>query len=186
MLLVGNGKLITRDSENPYFEDGAVVIDGEAVKAVGALADMRAKYPDAGIRGRKGSGHYARPHQRPHPSTRGWPGAWASGQQPHQLSGGPGGDVVEHRPPPHHGRHPRQRLRHRAGLHPGRRPPSSTTTPAFCKIPGSLFAIKDVCREAGDARLPCYGSPTGTAREKSLQSIQENADFARRVGRGRG
>ena len=32
MLLVGNGKLITRNPALPYLEDGAVVIDGEVVK----------------------------------------------------------------------------------------------------------------------------------------------------------
>ena len=47
MLLVGNGRLITRSEELPYLEDGAVVLDGEVVKEVGSLADMKAKYPDA-------------------------------------------------------------------------------------------------------------------------------------------
>ena len=47
MLLVGNGKLITRDPALPYLEDGAVALDGEVVKEVGALADLKAKYPDA-------------------------------------------------------------------------------------------------------------------------------------------
>ena len=32
MLLVGNGRLITRSEELPYLEDGAVVLDGEVVK----------------------------------------------------------------------------------------------------------------------------------------------------------
>ena len=35
MLLIGNGQLITRDPEFPYLKDGAVVIDGEVIKAVG-------------------------------------------------------------------------------------------------------------------------------------------------------
>ena len=47
MLLIGNGRLITRSEELPYLEDGAVVLDGEVVKEVGSLADMKAKYPDA-------------------------------------------------------------------------------------------------------------------------------------------
>ena len=32
MLLVGNGMLITRDNDNPWFQDGAVVIDGDTIK----------------------------------------------------------------------------------------------------------------------------------------------------------
>ena len=47
MLLIGNGQLITRDPEFPYLKDGAVVIDGEVIKDVGTLADMKAAYPDA-------------------------------------------------------------------------------------------------------------------------------------------
>ena len=47
MLIVGNGKLITRDPANPYLVDGAVVIDGELIKEVGTLADMKAKYPNS-------------------------------------------------------------------------------------------------------------------------------------------
>ena len=31
MLLIGNGRVITRDQENPYLEDGAVVISGEKI-----------------------------------------------------------------------------------------------------------------------------------------------------------
>ena len=43
MLLIG----ITRDQENPYLEDGAVVISGEKIKEVGSLTEMKAKYPEA-------------------------------------------------------------------------------------------------------------------------------------------
>ena len=47
MLLVGNGRLITREETLPYLEDGAVLLDGEEVKEVGPLAGLRAKYPGA-------------------------------------------------------------------------------------------------------------------------------------------
>ncbi|MDL2217652.1 putative aminohydrolase SsnA [Christensenellaceae bacterium OttesenSCG-928-M15] len=47
MLLIGNGKLLTRDGENRYFENGAVVTDGEKIKAVGDFKALEAKYPDA-------------------------------------------------------------------------------------------------------------------------------------------
>lgn len=47
MLLIGNGKVFTRNDENPFIEDGAVVIDGKLIREVGTLADMKAKYPDA-------------------------------------------------------------------------------------------------------------------------------------------
>ncbi len=47
MLLVGNGILITRNPENPYFPDGAVLIDGGLVKEVGETKTLRSKNPDA-------------------------------------------------------------------------------------------------------------------------------------------
>ena len=46
MLCIGNGRLITRDN-GLYFEDGAVVTDGNLIHDVGKTSDMRAKYPDA-------------------------------------------------------------------------------------------------------------------------------------------
>ena len=33
MLLIGNGRVITRDQENPYLEDGAVVVVGMGTDA---------------------------------------------------------------------------------------------------------------------------------------------------------
>ena len=45
MLLVGNGRLITRSEELPYLEDGAVVLDGEVVKEVGSLTETESQVP---------------------------------------------------------------------------------------------------------------------------------------------
>ncbi len=47
MLIVGNGILITRDPAAPYFADGAVVVDGRTIAAVGTTADMKAAHPGA-------------------------------------------------------------------------------------------------------------------------------------------
>ena len=78
--------------------------------------------PGCGICGRPGADHSAGPHQCPHPHLqRPGPGPGHHGQSPHQLPGGAGGHLVEHRPPSDPGRHPGLRLRHGAGLHPGRR-----------------------------------------------------------------
>lgn len=42
MLLVGNGRLVTRDGDNPFLENGAVLIDGGRIQAVGETASLRA------------------------------------------------------------------------------------------------------------------------------------------------
>ena len=47
MLLIGGGKLITRDSAKPFIEDGAVLCDGRLIKEVGTTSDLKAKYKDA-------------------------------------------------------------------------------------------------------------------------------------------
>ena len=47
MYLIGNGRLFTRDPQRPYIPDGAVVTDGAVIAAVGATAELKAKYPQA-------------------------------------------------------------------------------------------------------------------------------------------
>ena len=47
MLLIGNGKIITRDTSHPCIENGAVAIDGKVIREVGESASLRSKYPAA-------------------------------------------------------------------------------------------------------------------------------------------
>lgn len=47
MIIIGNGKLFTRDKEQPYFENGGVVLDGKLIKEVGETNDLLTRYPDA-------------------------------------------------------------------------------------------------------------------------------------------
>lgn len=47
MTLIGNGRLITQNADAPYFEDGAVVVDGNEILDFGTTADMKAKYAGA-------------------------------------------------------------------------------------------------------------------------------------------
>lgn len=46
MLWIGNGRLITRDN-GLFFEDGAVVADGEMIVAVGNSKELAERFPDA-------------------------------------------------------------------------------------------------------------------------------------------
>ncbi|HOO86799.1 MAG: putative aminohydrolase SsnA [Synergistaceae bacterium] len=54
MLLIGNGKVITRDENNTVIENGAVVIDGAHIKAVGKTEDLKKAYPGATFKDAKG------------------------------------------------------------------------------------------------------------------------------------
>ena len=47
MLVVGNGRLITRDSANTYIENGAVVINGNVIETTGTTEEIRRMYPAA-------------------------------------------------------------------------------------------------------------------------------------------
>ena len=47
MLLIGNGRLITRGEQNRLIENGCVVADGRLITEVGDTASLRAKYPGA-------------------------------------------------------------------------------------------------------------------------------------------
>lgn len=53
-ILIGNGRMITRDERNPYLENGAVVIEGEWIKEIGEAGEMKKKYPDASFVDAKG------------------------------------------------------------------------------------------------------------------------------------
>ncbi len=47
MLLIGNGKLFTRDENKPYLPDGCVAADGAVIVEIGDTAVLKQKYPDA-------------------------------------------------------------------------------------------------------------------------------------------
>ena len=47
MLLVGNGRLITRDPDKPYADEGCVAIKGREIAELGKTEALRAKYRDA-------------------------------------------------------------------------------------------------------------------------------------------
>lgn len=47
MIVVGNGRLVSRTPDHPWYEDGAVAIDGTQIEEVGKSKEIRAAYPDA-------------------------------------------------------------------------------------------------------------------------------------------
>jgi putative selenium metabolism protein SsnA len=47
VLLVGNGRLITRDASRPLIEDGCVAIERGLIAAVGTTAELQQAYPEA-------------------------------------------------------------------------------------------------------------------------------------------
>ena len=180
MLLVGNGKLFTRDPAMPYLEDGAVVIDGEAIREVGTQAALRAKYPNAEYVDARGGLIM--------------PGLINA--HTHIYSGLARGLAIE-------GNNPTNFLEVLDGTWwnidrhltlDGTRACAYATIldcirdgvttivdhhASFREIPGSLFAIKDVCQELGIRANLCYEVSERDGMEKCEQAIQENVEFSR-------
>lgn len=46
-LLIGNGRVVTRDPEHPFYEDGCVYIEENMIRATGETTALRAAHPDA-------------------------------------------------------------------------------------------------------------------------------------------
>ena len=180
MLLIGNGQVITRDPENPFLKDGAVVTDGGRIRAVGALAEMKAQYPGA---------EYVDAHG----------GVIMPGlinAHTHIYSGLARGLAIA-------GNNPTNFLEVLEGTWwaidrkldlDGTRASAYATIldcirdgvttifdhhASFGEIPGSLFAIKDVAEELGIRACLCYEVSERDGEEKTEQSIRENAEFAR-------
>ena len=180
MLLVGNGQLITRDPEFPYLKDGAVVIDGEVIKDVGSLADMKAAYPDAEFVDAKGGIIM--------------PGLINA--HTHIYSGLARGLAID-------GHNPTNFFEILDGMWwnidrhltiDGTKASAYATIldcirdgvttifdhhASFCEIPGSLFAIKDVAKELGMRSCLCYEVSERDGEQKTMEAIKENADFAK-------
>ena len=47
MLVIGNGRLVTRDPAVPFYENGAVAMDGGTIVRVGTAEDVRKEFPEA-------------------------------------------------------------------------------------------------------------------------------------------
>ena len=180
MLLVTNGRLITRNAAQPYFEDGAVAIDGTAIAAVGEAAALKARYPDAEVVDAKGGVIM--------------PGLINA--HTHIYSGLARGLAIA-------GNNPTNFLEVLEGTWwnidrhltlDGTRASAYATVldcirdgvttifdhhASFAEIPGSLFAIKDVCKELGIRACLCYEVSERDGEEKCRESIAENAEFAR-------
>ena len=180
MLLIGNGMLITRDEKNPWFKDGAVVIDGDTIKEAGDYQELKKKYPDAEFVDARGGVIM--------------PGLINA--HTHIYSGLARGLSID-------GNNPTNFLEILEGmwwaidrkLTLDRTKASAYATVLDCirdgvttifdhhasfgEIPGSLFAIKDVVKEIGIRSCLCYEVSERDGEEKTEQGIKENADFAK-------
>ena len=178
MLLIGNGRVITQDWTAPYLPDGGVVLEGETVREVGPLAALRESYPEAEFLDAQGGVIM--------------PGLINA--HTHIYSGLARGLSIA-------GNNPTNFLEVLEGTWwnidrhltlDGTRASAYATVlecirngvttifdhhASFREIPGSLFAIKDVCQELGIRACLCYEVSDRDGEEKCRQAIQKNANF---------
>ena len=180
MMIVGNGRLITRDPANPYLEDGAVVIEGELVKEVGTLADMKAKYPNAEFVDAQGGvimPGLINAHTHIYSGlARGLAIAGKNSRNFIEVLEDTWWNIDRHLT-----MDGTKACAYATVLDSIR---NGVTTivdhhASFGEIPGTLFTIKDVCKEIGIRANLCYEVSERDGEVKTAESIQENADFAR-------
>ena len=181
MTLVTNGRLITRDPEGQgYYEHGAVAYEGTKIVEIGEEAALRAKYQEAEIIDAKGGVIMpALINAHTHIYSALARGLSIVGNNPTNFY-----EVLDgtwwaiDRKLMMDGTRASATALYMDSIKQG------VTTifdhhASFCEIPGSLFAIKDVCQELGIRANLCYEVSERDGAEKCGQAIRENADFAR-------
>ena len=180
MYVIANGKVITRDPELPYIEDGGVATQGDTIVAVGTTAQLRAAYPDAAFV--DAHGQVIMP-------------AFINAHT-HIYSGLARGLSVN-------GYHPTNfyeildgmwwKLDRQLTLEDTKASAQATylecirngvTTvfdhhASYKEIPGSLFAIADAAKDMGVRSCLCYEVSDRDGETLCAQAIKENADFIR-------
>lgn len=179
MILLANGKLITRDANGAgYYPDGGVVTDGGKIVAVGATAELKAKYPDAEFVDAKGG--VIMPgliNAHTHIYSALARGLSIEGNNPSNFYEVLDGTwwAIDRNLDLEATRASAQALSIDCIK-------QGVTTffdhhASFCEIPGSLMRIAEVTKEIGIRACLCYEVSDRDGEEKAIQSVQENKDF---------
>ena len=186
MLLVGNGRLVTRDPERPYLEDGGVLCDGGTVREVGPTAELRGRHPEASfLDARGGLIHpgFVNAHMHCYSAlVRGFGG----------KGGEPASDFVQ----------VLERLWWRLDkaltledvkvsaqvcLLEALRCGCTTLLDHHASpraIPGSLFALAEAVEESGLSACLCYEVSDRDGPQAAREGIRENVAFLEHAGKG--
>ena len=179
MILLANGKLITRDPDGTgHYPDGGVVTDGGKIVAVGTTAELKAQYPQAEfVDARCGVIMPGLINAHTHIYSALARGLSINGYNPtnfYEVLDGQWWYIDRHLD--------LEATRASAQALVIDSIKQGVTTifdhhASFCEIPGSLMKIAEVTREFGMRACLCYEVSDRDGEEKSLQSVQENQDF---------
>lgn len=180
MYLLANGKVITRDSECPYIENGGVLIDGTTIKDIGTTDVLKAKYKDAQFVDAKGSvimPAFINAHTHIYSALA--RGLSIRGYNPsnfYEILDGMWWNIDR--------KLTKQATRMSAYATYLDNIRNGVTTvfdhhASFCEIEGSLLEIASVAKEMGVRSCLCYEVSDRDGEDKCNQAIKENADFIR-------
>jgi len=170
--------MITRNEQNPYLADGAVVLDGSTIIKVGATDQMKREFPDAEYIDAKGGiimPAFINTHEHIYSAMA--RGLSITGYNPNGFL-----EILDGM---------WWKLDRNLSLEQIRQSARATfiesikngvTTvfdhhASFGEINGSLFAIEDAALEMGVRSCLCYEVSDRDGKEKSRQAIQENVSF---------
>ena len=180
MFLIGNGRLFTRDEKNSYFENGAVVWEGNTIVEVGEFEALKQKYADAEFIDAKGGMiHPAFINTHEHIYSALARGLSIKGYNPNgflEILDGLWWTIDRNLD------NDLTKLSAEATYLECIK--NGVTTifdhhASFGEISGSLFAIEEAARDFGVRSVLCYEISDRDGKEKAHAAIKENVDFAK-------
>ena len=180
MLIVGNGKLITRNQEFPFLPDGAVAIEGTRIAEVGSTRELKAKYTGAEFIDAKGGvimPAFINTHEHIYSAMA--RGLSIKGYNPKGFL-----DILDGQWWTIDRRLTLEQTRYSAMDTMISCIRNGVTTifdhhASFGHIRGSLFAIADAAKELGIRSCLCYEVSDRDGMDKAREGVLENAEFIR-------
>lgn len=180
MLVIGNGKLFTRNDEMPFVENGAVAIEGTKIVAVGETEAIKKQYGDAEFIDAKGGvimPAFINTHEHIYSAMA--RGLSIKGYNPKgflDILDGQWWTIDRHLT--------LEQTKYSAVETLISCIRNGVTTvfdhhASFGQIGGSLFTIADVAKELGVRACLCYEISDRDGMDKARESVMENAEFIR-------
>ena len=180
MLVIGNGKLFTRNDEMPFVENGAVAIEGTKIAAVGEAEAIKKQYGDAEFIDAKGGvimPAFINTHEHIYSAMA--RGLSIKGYNPKgflDILDGQWWTIDRHLT--------LEQTKYSAVETLISCIRNGVTTvfdhhASFGQIGGSLFTIADVAKELGVRACLCYEISDRDGMDKARESVMENAEFIR-------
>lgn len=180
MLIIGNGRMITRNPECPFIENGAVAIQDNTIQMVGTLEEVKKTYPDAEFIDAKGGvimPAFINTHEHIYSAMA--RGLSINGYNPQgflDILDGMWWTIDRHLT--------LEQTRQSALATYLDSIKNGVTTvfdhhASFGQISDSLFAIESAANELGIRTCLCYEVSDRDGKEKAKASVMENANFIR-------